>query len=71
MSGFVVGMTRMVLEFIYTEPMCGEEDTRPAFIQVHYMYFATFLFWVTVIFMVVASLFTKRPTDEQVSFDTY
>lgn len=29
MSGFVVGMIRMCLDFYYGEPPCNEEDNRP------------------------------------------
>ena len=37
MFGLVVGVFRMVLDFSYREPLCMEEDTRPAFIgQVRY-----------------------------------
>lgn len=60
MLGFVVGSVRMVLDFYYTEPACGEPDTRPAFItKVHYMYFAMILFWQTVLIVVIVSLLTK------------
>ena len=30
MMGTLVGASRMILDFVYEEPMCGEEDTRPA-----------------------------------------
>ncbi|XP_068743589.1 sodium/myo-inositol cotransporter-like [Montipora capricornis] len=58
--GFIVGAIRMILDFTHLEPRCGEEDTRPSIIaKVHYMYFALILFWITVITIVVVSLFTK------------
>ena len=68
MVGFVVGVTRLVLVFVYPGPdRCGGVDTRPAFIsQFHYMYFAIFLFWVTFVVAVIVSLLTERPTYQQV-----
>lgn len=58
----------MGLDFWYTEPGCGEPDTRPAIIaQVHYMYFALILFWLTVIISLVVSYFTSPPDESQVS----
>src|SRR5690606_38262658 len=33
MCGLVVGVVRMVLDFIYGEPACGEPDLRPFFIK--------------------------------------
>ncbi len=33
MIGLVVGVLRMVLEFVYVEPPCGSIDTRPFFIK--------------------------------------
>lgn len=67
MSGFIVGIVRMILDFAYREPECGEEDTRVFILRVHYMYFAMFLFWLTGLVMVSVSLLTKPPTEEQVS----
>lgn len=66
--GFIVGAIRMILDFTHLEPRCGEEDTRPSIIaKVHYMYFALILFWITVITIVVISLFTKPMKDANVS----
>ncbi len=33
MAGLLVGLIRMILDFVYIEPACGEEDTRPAFVK--------------------------------------
>lgn len=58
----------MILDFTHLEPRCGEEDTRPSIIaKVHYMYFALILFWVTVITIVVISLFTEPEQGANVS----
>jgi len=67
MLGLVMGVTRMLLDFIYVEPLCGQIDTRPAIVaKVHYMYFAMMLFGTTCVTMVVISLLTKPPADDQV-----
>ncbi|KAK4311168.1 hypothetical protein Pmani_017311 [Petrolisthes manimaculis] len=48
MAGCVTGVTRMMVDFYYGEPACHEQDHRPVWLQqFHYMYFATFLFWLT------------------------
>ena len=66
--GFIVGAIRMILDFTHLEPRCGEEDTRPSIIaKVHYMYFALILFWITVITIVVISLFTEPMKEGNVS----
>ena len=68
MAGLVVGIVRMILDFAYPEPSCGEVDPRPTLIsKVHYMYFALMLFGFTGIIMIIVSLATTAPTDEQVS----
>ncbi|KAJ7389861.1 Sodium/myo-inositol cotransporter [Desmophyllum pertusum] len=62
--GFIIGAIRMILDFTYLAPRCGEEDTRPSIVaKVHYMYFALILFWITFITIVVISLFTE-PMEE-------
>ena len=33
MAGLVIGSIRMILDFIFTEPACGEEDLRPGIIK--------------------------------------
>lgn len=67
MIGLLIGITRMVLNLFYSEPACGYPDTRPAIVKLHYMYFAIFLFWVTVTICTVVSLFTEPPKDYLVS----
>ena len=54
MFGMVLGVTQLVLKFVFKKPACGEVDTRPAFIaDFHYMYFAIVLFWSTLVVAVV------------------
>jgi len=66
MIGLIIGVIRMILYFVYTEPGCGEVDVRPKILQVHYMYFALFLFLLTGFIMIFISLCTEPPTDKQV-----
>ncbi|KAM8746250.1 sodium/glucose cotransporter 4 isoform 1-T1 [Acanthopagrus schlegelii] len=59
MSGLVVGLIRMVLEFSYQAPSCGQPDHRPAILaNVHYLYFALILMALTCLIIVAVSLAT-------------
>ncbi|XP_028940963.1 sodium/myo-inositol cotransporter isoform X1 [Antrostomus carolinensis] len=72
MAGFVLGAIRLILAFIYRAPECNQPDTRPSFIKnIHYMYVATALFWITGIVTFVVSLLTPPPTKEQVRTTTF
>ncbi|XP_034608166.1 sodium/myo-inositol cotransporter [Trachemys scripta elegans] len=72
MVGFVLGSTRLILAFIYRAPECNQPDTRPGFIKnIHYMYIATALFWITGIVTITVSLFTPPPTKEQIRTTTF
>ena len=72
MAGIVTGGTRMILEFTYPEPKCGEEDLRPSVLaKVHYMYFAFLLFFQTVIVMIVVSLLTEPLEDWRIIRTVY
>jgi hypothetical protein len=33
MIGMVIGLIRMILDFVYYEPPCGEPDTRPGIVK--------------------------------------
>ena len=67
MVGLVIGVVRMILDFVYPEPSCGELDVRPVLVsKIHYMYFALILFGLTGITMVIVSLASEAPTPEQV-----
>ncbi|XP_046722180.1 sodium/myo-inositol cotransporter 2 isoform X1 [Silurus meridionalis] len=66
--GLLVGIVRMILDFIYPVPQCYETDTRPDIIKyVHYLYFSIILSLLTLIVVVSVSLATEKPTEEQVS----
>lgn len=63
MIGFVLGFLRMAMSFMYKEPSCGQHiDERPWILKhVHYMYYAAFLFWATILCVVVISKLTRPP----------
>ncbi|XP_029473803.1 sodium/glucose cotransporter 4 isoform X4 [Rhinatrema bivittatum] len=63
--GLVIGLIRMVMDFVYRAPYCGEEDTRPSVLKdVHYLYFALILFALTTVVSIVVSLCTPAIPDE-------
>lgn len=65
MTGAAVGVVRMVLEFTYSSPSCGQSDQRPAILaNVHYLYFALILFALTCLIIVAVS-FTTAPISKQ------
>lgn len=71
MAGFALGALRLVLAFVYREPHCNQPDERPSFIKnVHFMYVAAFLFWVSALVTVVVSLCTPPPKKEQIRTTT-
>ncbi|XP_022084854.1 sodium/glucose cotransporter 4-like [Acanthaster planci] len=58
--GFLIGVTRLVLDFVYGLPSCAEPDERPGVLRnLHYLYFACVLFMVSLLVTVVVSLLTK------------
>lgn len=68
MFGLVVGFLRMILEFSYPAPACGEVDQRPAVLKnFHYLYFALILCGLTAIVMVTVSLCTSPIPEEKAS----
>jgi sodium/myo-inositol cotransporter 3 len=72
MIGFAFGLLRMILEFSKKPPLCGEKDTRFWFVKnIHFMYYALFLFWLTFITCVIVSLCTEPPTKEQLYRTTF
>ncbi|XP_072024828.1 sodium/glucose cotransporter 4-like [Amphiura filiformis] len=62
MVGLLAGAIRMILDFVYPAPYCGDNDTRPIAVQkllsVHYLYFGIMLFGLTLIVTVIVSLVT-------------
>ncbi|NXI39792.1 SC5A9 protein, partial [Galbula dea] len=72
MVGLAVGLVRMIIEFIYSTPSCGEEDRRPAVLKdLHYLYFALILCVLTAIVIVVISLCTPPIPEEKLACLTW
>uniref|UniRef100_A0A8C4WQT8 Sodium/myo-inositol cotransporter 2 n=1 Tax=Gopherus evgoodei TaxID=1825980 RepID=A0A8C4WQT8_9SAUR len=68
LTGMLLGLIRLVLDFIYLQPQCGEPDRRPAVVRyVHYLYFSMILSVITTVTVVVVSLLTEPPSEEMVS----
>nr|XP_033819039.1 sodium/glucose cotransporter 5 isoform X2 [Geotrypetes seraphini] len=67
MVGLVVGLGRMILEFVYPIPRCGVYDERPSVLKdVHYLHFAIILCALTVGVVVGISLLTEPPLQSQI-----
>ncbi|XP_053325141.1 sodium/glucose cotransporter 4 [Spea bombifrons] len=70
--GLVVGLIRMIMDFVYQTPTCGQEDTRPSVLKdVHYLYFALLLFGLTSVVCIVISLFTPAIPEEELGRMTW
>lgn len=68
MVGLAVGASRLVLEFLYPAPPCGNVDARPAILgSIHYLHFAIALFALSGVVVVAGSLLTPPPRAAQVS----
>ncbi|XP_060071208.1 sodium/glucose cotransporter 4-like [Ylistrum balloti] len=65
MLGHICGIIRLVLDFIYPQPGCGEEDTRPVVLTVNYLYFGVIILFITTVGIVIISIFTKTRTEEE------
>ncbi|XP_053326822.1 sodium/glucose cotransporter 5 [Spea bombifrons] len=66
MVGLVLGMTRMIMEFVYPFPRCGIPDERPSVLKdIHYLHFAIILCALTVGVVVGISLMTEPPLQSQ------
>ncbi|OBS57031.1 hypothetical protein A6R68_11844, partial [Neotoma lepida] len=68
MFGLAVGIVRMILEFSYPAPACGEADRRPAVLKdFHYLYFALLLCGLTAVITVIISFCTEPIPDKKAS----
>ena len=66
-TGHVCGICRMILDFIYPAPACGEVDTRPLVVsQLHYTYFSQLNVVLTILVIIGVSLMTGNK-DQEVS----
>lgn len=67
MIGLLLGVIRLVLDFIYPEPQCGETDLRPGVVKyMHYLYFSMVLATISTLTVLVVSLLTEPPLEEMV-----
>ncbi|XP_048396003.2 sodium/glucose cotransporter 4 isoform X1 [Stegostoma tigrinum] len=65
MAGLAVGLIRMIIEFVYDVPSCGDVDNRPGILKnMHYLYFALLLCILTAIVIAAVSLVTP-PIEEE------
>ena len=63
--GQIVGIIRMILDFVYPKPTCGTPDTRPSVVaKVNFMYFSAGLLVFTGTLVVVFSLLTKKQENK-------
>ncbi|XP_042684004.1 sodium/myo-inositol cotransporter 2 isoform X2 [Centrocercus urophasianus] len=66
--GLLMGVIRLVLDFIFPEPQCGERDTRPGVLRyMHYLYFSMVLAAVSTLTVLLVSLLTEPPSEEMIS----
>nr|XP_007986411.2 sodium/myo-inositol cotransporter 2 [Chlorocebus sabaeus] len=71
-SGLLLGLVRLVLDFIYVQPRCDQPDERPVLVKsIHYLYFSMILSTVTLITVSTVSWFTEPPSKEMVSHLTW
>lgn len=67
LAGQATGITRLVLDFLYPAPGCGEEDTRPAIVaRVHFTYFSVIVLAVTATVAMAVSFTTHAQPKEAV-----
>jgi hypothetical protein len=70
MIGFALGISRMISDFAFPQPKCGDADTRPGYVKLNFMYFALIMFVVTTLCIVVLSFFGDDPEPEKVRTPT-
>lgn len=69
-TGLLIGLVRLVLEFVIKDDVCGTVDayTRPAILaKVHYLHFGIILFVVSTVLVVAISFMTEPIEEECVS----
>lgn len=72
MVGQVSGLIRMVLDFVYPSPGCGQPDHRPAVVaKVHFTYFSALLLVLTALVVVFISLLEKPQRNKSVSLSGF
>ena len=56
----------MICDFAYPDPKCGEDDTRPGFVKLNFVYYALIMFFSTAFSIIVLSLLGDPPEPEKV-----
>ncbi|NWI55458.1 SC5AB protein, partial [Calyptomena viridis] len=66
--GLLLGLIRLVLDFIYPEPRCDEADGRPGVVKyMHYLYFSMVLAAISTLTVLLVSVATEPPGPEMIS----
>lgn len=66
--GHLVGLTRMVLDFVYPSPGCGKEDDRPGVVKyIHFTYFSAILLVLAAVIILLVSFVTEAQDRRKVS----
>ncbi|XP_071951939.1 sodium/mannose cotransporter SLC5A10-like [Antedon mediterranea] len=63
----LVSLIRIILEFVYPEPACGEPDDRPSIMKLHYFYIGTIILVIALVIQITLSYFTT-PVDKDKLF---
>ncbi|KAK7098058.1 hypothetical protein V1264_004946 [Littorina saxatilis] len=66
-AGQATGVTRLILDFVYPAPGCGQEDTRPLVVaRVNFTYFSAVVLAVTAIVALLVSLTAPAQDKEEI-----
>ncbi|XP_041370247.1 sodium/glucose cotransporter 4-like [Gigantopelta aegis] len=70
--GNVCGMIRLALDIVYPAPPCGQPETRPEVVYlVHYTYFSCLNMVITAAAIIIFSLLSKKPSEQQLKNVTF
>nr|XP_022320872.1 sodium/glucose cotransporter 5-like [Crassostrea virginica] len=70
--GQISGLIRMVLDFVYPSPGCGQDDNRPAVVaKVHFTYFSALLLVLTAVVVVFVSLLEEPERNRSIKGLTF
>lgn len=70
--GQLIGLTRMILDFVYPKPHCGEVDNRPDIIsKVNFTYFSSGLLVLSIVIILAVSFCTKKQKKSQLDGLTF
>lgn len=67
MAAHVIGIGKMILDFSYPEPSCGEPDNRPLLVsKVHFLYFGSIEMLIVFVVATAVSLATVAQSESKV-----